>query len=233
MARAPRLLRLLALLRQYRHPVSGQALAEQLDVSLRTVYRDIATLQEQGADITGEAGVGYLLRPGFLLPPLMFSPEELEALALGCRWVMQQTDEPLADAAHSVLSKVATVLPPDLRETLESASLLIGPSPAPEPEQIDLVLLRDAIRRERKLDLSYQDGNGSHSQRIVWPVGYGLFARVRVLIAWCEARQDFRHFRTDRIQAMTVLDARMPQRRRALLAAWRKAEGIRAGRFFS
>jgi predicted DNA-binding transcriptional regulator YafY len=222
MSRSERLLDLLHLLRQHRRPVSGQTLADALGVSLRTLYRDIATLQAQGADIDGEAGVGYVLRPGFLLPPMMFSEEEIEALALGCRWVMARTDSALADAARGLVCKVAAVLPPDVGVYLEGASLLVGAGrEQPTRDQIDLVVLRRAIRQERKLAITYADAQAVASTRVVWPVGCGYFDQVRVLIAWCELRAAFRHFRTDRIQQWQVLPDRYPRRRRTLMKAWR------------
>src|SRR5258707_9367578 len=127
MSRAERLLDLIQILRRHRQPVSGQALADELDISLRTLYRDIASLQGQGAGIEGEAGVGYILKPGFMLPPLMFSEEEIEALVLGGRWVARRTDEPLGKAARNALAKIAAVLPDDLKRGLETSTLLIGP----------------------------------------------------------------------------------------------------------
>src|ERR1700720_3203193 len=127
MSRAQRLLDLIQVLRRHRRPVAGAELARELDVSLRTLYRDIASLQAQGADIAGEAGLGYVLRPGFMLPPLMFNIEEIEALALGSRWVAARADTPLAGAARNALAKIAAILPRDLRDLLDSSSLLIGP----------------------------------------------------------------------------------------------------------
>src|SRR5678815_4120881 len=121
MSRAQRLLDLIQILRRHRQPVAGSALAEELGISLRTLYRDIATLQSQGARIDGEPGLGYILRPGFMLPPLMFSEEEIEALVLGSRWVHQRADRALADAAANVLAKIGAVLPKDLRETLDES----------------------------------------------------------------------------------------------------------------
>src|SRR6187200_43800 len=112
-SRAERLLELLQVLRRYRQPVAGQTLADELGVSVRTLYRDIATLQGQGAAIDGEAGLGYVLKPGFMLPPLMFSEEEIEALVLGSRWVADRADRALADAAANVLAKIGAVLPKD------------------------------------------------------------------------------------------------------------------------
>jgi biotin operon repressor len=130
-ARSERLLELIQLLRRHRWPVSGQALAQELGVSLRTVYRDIQTLIRQGATIDGEAGIGFVLRPGFVLPPLMFSDEELEALVLGSRLVAQRSDAPLARAAMNVMAKIAAVLPDDLREGIADTGLLPGPGPTP------------------------------------------------------------------------------------------------------
>lgn len=132
MQRAERLIVLVDTLRRHRWPVTASALSEQLGVSTRTIYRDIQSLIGLGAPIDGEAGVGYLLRKGFFMPPLMFSPVELEALLLGARWVGQQGDKELADAANSALDKIATAVPPALREVLEDTGLWAGPSSAPD-----------------------------------------------------------------------------------------------------
>ena len=226
MARSERLLELIQLLRRHRWPVSGQVLADELGVSLRTVYRDIQTLIGQGASIDGEAGIGFVLRPGFVLPPLMFSDEELEALVLGSRWVARRTDAPLARAAMNVIAKIAAVLPDDLREGIDSTGLLAGGGPAAEAKPIDLAPIRSAIRAEQKLVLHYLDRKGERTRRTVWPIALGYFERVRVLAAWCELRQDFRHFRTDRIITLRRTDRRYPQRRRALMKAWQEIEGI-------
>ena len=128
MSRAERLLELMQVLRRHRRPVSGAALAREMCVSIRTLYRDIASLQAQGAHIDGEPGMGYVLKPGFMLPPLMFSEEEIEALVLGSRWVADRGDAELAEAARNVLAKIGAVLPADLRNELEGSTLLIGPA---------------------------------------------------------------------------------------------------------
>ena len=228
MSRADRLLDLLTLLRRHRRPVPGHVLAEALGISLRTLYRDIASLQAQGATIAGEAGVGYVLQPGFLLPPLMFSPEEIEALVLGSRWVAERADAPLQEAARAALARIAAVLPEDLKADLDGAGLLVGPGTLPPPpDRIDPVLLRRAIRAERKLALAYRDAAGVATERIVWPMALAFFDSARVLVAWCELRGDYRSFRTDRIAAATLLEARMPRRRAALLKDWRTRSGIR------
>ncbi|MFD1624643.1 helix-turn-helix transcriptional regulator [Azospirillum griseum] len=226
MSRAERLLDLMQILRRHRQPVSGNALASELGVSLRTLYRDIATLQGQGAGIEGEPGVGYILRPGFLLPPLMFTEEEVEALALGSRWVVDRGDSRLAGAARNALAKIAAVLPPDRREGMDASTLLVGPGEPIAAGDAELAAIRHAIRSEHKLELLYRDGRGSDSRRVVWPFALGFFDRVRVVVAWCELRQSFRHFRTDRIVALTATDTRYPRRRHAMLKEWRAAEGI-------
>lgn len=225
MSRSERLLELLQVLRRHRRPVSGRTLAGELGVSIRTLYRDIATLHAQGAPIEGEAGLGYVLRPGFLLPPLMFSEEEIEALLLGFRWVSGHGDTPLAAAASNALAKIAAVLPSDLRVALEAAASLIAPAAA-IVDTVDLSVIRTAIRSGRKLGIAYRDGQGHETYREIWPFALGFFDRVRVVAAWCETRNDFRHFRTDRIAELTARDTRYPRQRRTLLAEWRAREGI-------
>ncbi|MFZ5784584.1 MAG: helix-turn-helix transcriptional regulator [Pseudomonadota bacterium] len=222
MSRAERLLDLIQVLRRHRHPVSGAALAGATGVSLRTLYRDIDTLKAQGARIDGEAGVGFVLRPGFMLPPLMFSEEEIEALVLGSRWVHQRGDRALADAAANVLAKIGAVLPPDLRDALDDSGLLIAPGEPVAAGDAQLPRIRQAIRNERKIGLSYRDKDGVASRRIVWPFAVGFFEKVRVVAAWCELRQDFRHFRTDRIVTLTVSEKRYPRRRQIMLKEWRE-----------
>jgi len=223
-SRAQRLLDLIQVLRRHRHPVSGLALAEATGVSLRTLYRDIETLKAEGAHIDGEAGVGYVLRPGFMLPPLMFSEEEIEALVLGSRWVHQRADRELANAAANVLAKIGAVLPKDLREALDDSGLLIAPGEPIAAGDAQLPKIRQAIRTERKIGISYQDKDGVASKRTIWPFGVGFFEKSRVVMAWCELRQDYRHFRTDRIAALTVTDRRYPRRRQVMLKDWRERE---------
>lgn len=226
MSRSQRLLDLLQLLRGHRYPVAGARLAAELGISLRTLYRDIATLQGAGAGIEGEPGLGYVLRPGFMLPPLMFSEEEIEALVVGFRWVADRGDERLGSAAKTALSRIAAVLPPDLRELLDTSTLLVGPGPSLPAQQVAMADLRLAIRGERKIEIGYRDLKGKASRRTVWPFALGYFDHVRVLVAWCELRGEFRHFRTERIVSLTMMAQRYPRRRQALLKAWREAEGI-------
>lgn len=226
-SRTQRLFDLIQILRCHRYPVSGKQLAEELDVSLRTVYRDIATLQGQGASIDGEPGIGYVLRPGFMLPPLMFSEEEIEALVLGARWVARRTDKKLRSAATNVLAKISAVLPNDLRQQLEFSGLLIGPAKTTiENDDEKEALVRLAIRKEYKLQMTYVDGQGDESQRIIWPLALGFFEELHVIVAWCELRSDFRHFRIDRIVKLVQLDAHYLKRRQNLLKTWRELHNI-------
>ena len=227
MSRTQRLFELIQILRRHRYPVTGKQLADELDVSLRTLYRDIATLQSQGAAIEGEPGLGYVLRPGFMLPPLMFSEEEIEALVLGSRWVARRTDKKLRLAATNVLAKISVVLPEDLRHQLEFSGLLIGPvKTAIDNDDEKEALIRHAIRREYKLQMTYVDVKGDESQRLIWPLALGFFEEVHVVVAWCELRLDFRHFRTDRIAKLTQCETRYPQRRQTLLKKWHEIHNI-------
>ena len=228
MSRSERLFALLQVLRRHRRAVSGRALAAETRVSLRTLYRDIASLQALGAAIEGEPGVGYILKPGFLLPPLMFTPEELEALVLGSRWVAERTDGSLAAAAGNALARISAVLPAELQNELAMTTLLIGPSKETPQGRVDLAVLRQAIRQETKLRLVYRDAADAESERLIWPFALAYFDAVRVLLGWCELRQDFRSFRADRIVTAQPSDQRYPQRRQSLLREWRRQQVQRA-----
>ena len=224
MSRAVRLLDLVQLLRRRRHPVSGDILARELGISLRTLYRDIASLQAQGAPIEGEPGLGYVLRPGFTLPPLMFNDDEVEALMLGSRWVAENGDPRLARAAMDVMAKVAAVLPPDRRAQFETPSLLIVKR---SKQQSDMMApIRDAIRRERKLAIDYRDAGSAATHRTIWPFAVGFFEEARIVVAWCELRADYRHFRIDRIGGLAETDTRYPKRRAVMLREWQRQMGI-------
>lgn len=227
MSRSERLLELLQLLRRHRHPVSGTAMADELRVSLRTLYRDIATLRAQGAGIDGAPGLGYVLRAGFVLPPLMFTAEEIEALVLGSRWVTGRGDSRLGMAARDALAKIAAVLPPELRRELDTTALLVPGEPrGTEAGDRELATLRQAIRREHKLAIMYRDADGTGTSRTIWPFALGYFDHCQMVVAWCELRQAVRHFRTDRIAAVTASETRYPRRRHDLLKEWRLQEGI-------
>jgi predicted DNA-binding transcriptional regulator YafY len=226
MSRASRLLDLLQLLRRHRAPVTGPALAHELGISIRTLYRDIATLQAQGADIRGEPGLGYVLRPGFTLPPLMFSADEIEALVLGSRWVAVRGDARLGAAASNAVAKIRAVLPEELRDSVDAATLTVPDFSSAEPAIVDMSVIRDAIRNEHKITIAYRDNDGAGTQRTVWPLLIGFFDRVLVVAAWCELRQDYRGFRVDRILALEVTEARYPRRRAVMVKEWRAKQGI-------
>src|SRR5258707_8100976 len=156
----------------------------------------------------------------------MFGDDEIEALVLGLGWVAESGDEPLGVAAADALAKIAAVLPAALRDKAEDAGLLAGPGEPVAPALIALADLRRTIRAERKLRISYVDGKGRWSERTIWPLALGFFDRLRIVAAWCELRQDFRHFRTDRIISAEPTGERYPRRRRDLLAEWREREDI-------
>lgn len=228
MSRSQRLLDLIQLLRRHRYPVTGAALASELGISLRSLYRDIATLQQQGADIVGESGLGYVLRPGFMLPPLMFTEDEIEALVLGSRWVAERADARFGAIARNALAKIAAVLPEELRDTLDASTLLIGPGKPLVKSELDLPTIRRAIRAEHKLDLTYRDLKGVETKRTIWPFALAYFDQVDMIVAWCELRKGFRHFRTDRIALLSANEQRYPRRRAALLKEWRESQKIQA-----
>ena len=220
MRRADRLFDIIQRLRTARGPMTAAALAEELEVTVRTVYRDVATLQARRVPIEGAAGIGYMLRRGFDLPPLMFTIEEIEAIAVGARLVSRTGDLGLQDAADSVLSKVTVVLPERLREQLAASPFFVSASGAPVAERVDLAEVRQAIRDERKLWIAYADEKGDRSERVIWPIAVAYYVQATLVGAWCELRRDYRHFRADRITALTVLDERYPSDNGRLMAEW-------------
>jgi predicted DNA-binding transcriptional regulator YafY len=228
MDKTERLFSIMDALRRHRHPVTAAALAEEQGVSVRTLYRDVQTLIGLGAPIDGEAGVGYMLKPGFFLPPLMFSPEELEALVLGGRWVEAQPDPGLAGAARNALAKIATASPEDLRDRMSNTGLWPVRAYWNDIKMEPLLgVLRDAIRDERVLKISYADEHGRTSERAIWPVALAYFEQKQIVAAWCTMREDFRNFRIDRIVTADVVEGRFGKRRAVLAREWedqRRAE---------
>jgi predicted DNA-binding transcriptional regulator YafY len=229
MTRTERLLKLLQVLRSYRYPVSGQRLAERLDVSLRTIYRDIATLQAQGAQIEGEAGVGYVLKPGFFLPPLMFSQTEIEALLLGIQWVSQYGDKPLTQSAMDVASKITHVLPSNIKKEMHTLSLRVGPPMKEILAKEDLTSLREAIRGQKKIYIDYQSQKKARTQQIVWPFTIGYFTTGRILVGWCETKNDYDCFNTLGIISMKALDETYPRSRDSLFRDWQALQFSKLG----
>jgi predicted DNA-binding transcriptional regulator YafY len=220
MRRAERLFEIVQLLRMRRGPVTAAALAERLEVGVRTVYRDIADLQARRVPIEGAAGIGYVLRAGYDLPPLMFTIEEIDAVAVGVRMVRRLRDARLHAAAERVLDKVALVLPGDLGPQLLAAPLYVSEGSAPPVDGIDLSVARHAIRERRKMRLVYADEQARQSERTVWPVAMAYYVDATLLAAWCELRGDYRHFRADRIVRATLLDERYPDHGGRLAADW-------------
>lgn len=220
MDKTERLFAVMDALRRHRRPVTAAELAKEQRVSVRTLYRDIQTLIGLGAPIEGEAGVGYMLRSGFFLPPLMFSPDELEALVLGARWVQAQADAGLAGAARNALGKIATASPEDLRDRIADAGLwpvsLHGP-PGAVPV---LGAVRDAMRAERPLLIAYADEGGRRTEREIWPVQLAFYEGRQVVASWCCLRQAFRNFRSDRITSASMSEGRYGRRRAVLLKEW-------------
>jgi predicted DNA-binding transcriptional regulator YafY len=213
-------------LRRHRGTVSGEVLARETGMSLRTIRRDIATLQAMGADIEGAPGVGYILRPGFLLPPLSFTEEELQALVAGALWVGRQTDNALALAAQNALAKIDGVLPPEMRRALDDNALYIGRK-REDTSNLDLARVRRAMREQCKMRITYTDQNGTSSERTIWPIMLGFVESRRFIAGWCELREDFRLFRADRIVKVDFLDDRYSRNRRQLVKEWRAQEELR------
>jgi predicted DNA-binding transcriptional regulator YafY len=226
MSRSERLMELLQSLRRRIYAVTARSLAEELGVSVRTVYRDIETLNSQGASVDGEAGVGFLLRPGYTIPPLMFTPEEIEALVLGARWVIGRADGHLARAARDGIAKINAVLPKPLQDELESCTLLVPSQPRAPVEAGLMKALREAIRGNRKMTIDYRDSKGNMTRRTIWPFALAYWNNAQVIAAWCETRIDFRHFRADRVESWIASGDEYPRRRFDLLQEWREKLGI-------
>jgi predicted DNA-binding transcriptional regulator YafY len=206
MRRADRLFQIVQLLRRRRSATTAAHIAERLGISERTVYRDIADLNLAGTLIDGEAGVGYRLRPGYDLPPLMFTRDEIHALVLGARIVRQFGDLPLARASDAILSKVATVIPPDLAPLLAETPLFVPSSSSARRSADALTTVREALSGRRKLRMKYVGPTGDGTERTVRPLGVFFWGRTWTLAAWCELRNDFRNFRLDRAHELVTLD---------------------------
>lgn len=205
MRRADRLFALVQLIRGRRLSTAAW-LGERLEVSPRTVYRDVADLQAQGVPIEGEAGVGYRLGTGFQLPPLMFTRDEARALALATRLAQQWLDPALALAASDAMSRVLSVLPPGVRSEVERQQLVVLPAGLEPALAERLQLLREAAQMRRRVDLHYRDQNDRESERQVRPLGCFFWGQIWTLAAWCEQRQDFRSFRLDRMVSVVLGD---------------------------
>ena len=222
MRRADRLFQIIQVLRRTRKPLTADAIAAELETSKRTIYRDIATLMGQRVPIRGEAGMGYILESGFDMPPLMLTPDEIEAAVLGAQWVMGHADPALATAAKDLIAKIADTVPEKLRPFVLEPASRARPNFIGIPDALDMVQMRAHIHAGKKVRLCYRDESGRASERIIWPIAVGYLEAVRLLAAWCELRNDFRSFRTDRAVTAEYLDEKYPERREVLRSRWRK-----------
>jgi len=222
MRRAERLFQIIQILRRSRAPVTADAIAAELETSKRSVYRDIAALVGQRAPIRGETGVGYVLEAGFDMPPLMLTPDEIEAAVLGAQWVAGRGDPVLAKAASDLISKIAAAVPDRLRPYVLEPAIGAAPAWKPETDRIDVAQVRAWIHAGRKIRLDYSDGTGAVSARVIWPVTVGYRETIRMIIAWCELRQAFRSFRTDRVVGADFLEERHGKRPAVLRGEWIK-----------
>ena len=224
MRRTSRLFEIIQLLRNQTKPITAEQLAITLEVSTRTVYRDIATLQAMRTPIDGEAGVGYLMRSGYDLPPLNFDIEEIEAIVVGLSLLARTGDAGLNKAASRVSIKID-----DLRENIHN--LHVSDWGAVSPTQIDMSELRQAIRHREKLIIRYEDENQHKSQRVILPIAMVYFIEVVVLAAWCELRADFRHFRVDRIQHCTFTHDSFKGQAKQLREKWQASKRLKQPQF--
>jgi len=221
MRRADRLFQIIQILRRSTRPVTAAALGAELEVSKRTIYRDVADLIGERVPIEGEAGLGYVIASDYDMPPLMLTPDEIDAVLLGAQWVAGRSDKVLALAARDVVAKIAAVVPERLRPIVLEPSVGVKPAAAAPEDSVDPSILRSAIRNGRKLRLRYRSEAGGETERTVWPVILGYAETSRLLVAWCELRQDFRHFRTDRMIGAETLDETIGLRQGELRRRWR------------
>jgi predicted DNA-binding transcriptional regulator YafY len=223
MRRTERLFQIIQILRRARAPVTAQDMAAEMETSLRTVYRDVAELLGQRVPIRGEAGVGYMLDKGFDMPPLMLNPDEIEAAVLGASWVVGRGDPALARGARDLIAKIGAVIPEHLRPFLvEGALTTPDKSWKMAADALDVGLVRQAIRQQTKIALTYRDLEERETSRTIWPIAVGYYDTTRIIAGWCELREDFRHFRTDRVLTADFLADRYPGRKLLLRAEWRK-----------
>ena len=219
MRRTERLFQIIQVLRRHRAPVTGQVLAEELEVSLRTLYRDMAELIAQRVPIRGEAGTGYVLEDGYDMPPLMLTADELEAAVLGAQWVAARGDAALARGARDLIAKLTVAVPRELQPVIVDSGLTPVSFRERPKDSFDVALVRQSIRSQTKLALDYADETGNVTRRVVWPFLLAYWDDVRLIAAWCELRQDFRHFRTDRVRKAETL-GRFPERITTLRRKW-------------
>jgi predicted DNA-binding transcriptional regulator YafY len=216
------LFRIIQILRRRRTPVTANDIAEELETSLRTVYRDIAQLLADRVPIRGEAGIGYVLERGFDMPPLMLTPDEIEAAILGAQWVTGRADKALSRAASDLIAKIGAVIPEHLRPLVMDPALTSPNWHPVQPDSVDMGRMRAAIHEQTKVSIRYRNQKDESTARIIWPIAVSYFETVRVIVAWCELRQSFRNFRTDRVLEAQFFSDRYPAPRVRLLVAWKK-----------
>lgn len=221
MRRADRLFQIIQILRSAKNQVTARSLADELETTPRTIYRDIAELMAQHIPIRGEAGVGYILDKGYDMPPLMLTLHEIEAAVLGAQLVASRGDPSLVRGARDLIAKISAVLPDRLRPLIVETGLIAPNMGSWTPDSIDMVQMREWVRRQGKIRIHYRDEAGRESIRVIWPFSVAYFESVRLIIAWCELRQKIRHFRTDRISDAQFLDERYTTPASKLRAAWR------------
>ncbi|MDK4717917.1 YafY family protein [Rhizobium sp. CNPSo 3968] len=232
MRKAERLFQIIQILRRSTGPVTSSQLAIEVEVARRTIYRDIADLIGQRVPIRGEAGIGYVLDQQYDMPPLMLTSEEIEAVVLGSQMVARLGDRALTTAARDVLTKVALAVPSNLRSFIAEPTVGIRPDMVIGDLRCDTRPLRSALRETRKIRLEYQALNGTITSRVVWPVLLGYDGGICLLIAWCELKEEFRHFRSDRMRAIQVLEDRIDLPKSKLKQKWlqwRQEEQSRRG----
>ncbi|MEP1573194.1 helix-turn-helix transcriptional regulator [Roseibium album] len=222
MRRGDRLFELIEILRRARQPISASAIASELEVCKRTVYRDVAALIAQRVPIRGEAGVGYVLEAGFHMPPLMLTQDEIEAAVLGAQWVRTRGEPDMQRAAESLVAKIEAIAPGDLHSFFARPATGVAPVDPPE-EILCSSEIRAAIRRQKKIRLEYGDDRGEITDRIIWPLLLGYRDQGRIIAAWCELREGFRYFRTERIKRAKILEESVPRRLDLLRAEWHVA----------
>lgn len=220
MRKASRLFEIIQILRVAKRPVTAAAIAERLEVTVRSIYRDIAALQAMRVPIDGERGIGYIIRPGFDLPPLMFSIEETEAVVLGLALIERTGDKELTAAAKKAAQKIAAAVPPPLRQLVSARSLHAWGPIAPAPAHVDFTLIRRAIREEEKLALLYQDEQGQLTERVIRPLALIYYLDAAMIVAWCELRQAIRNFRLDRTQSCSPTNEHFRNEGDALRDLW-------------
>lgn len=230
MTRTNRLLSLMQLLHQYRYPLTAVTLAEKLGVSVRTIYRDIESLRQQGVDIAGEAGIGFVLKESFLLPPMMLTIQQIEALILGSRWVNSLGDDQLANAAKEAITKIKAVIPKPYQLSIEENTLFVAHYRKSKGNvtnnQMIASTVRTAIRQQKQCELLYEDEHNQSTSRIVYPFGLAFFDDIQVVMAWCCLRSAFRHFRVDRIETIKLLDVFYYPNKQQLLKQWQHQQNI-------